>query len=145
MAVERAYQYSYIPQREAETFPQREVEIKHKKKSNTEVKFNIKARTKTISLMVVIGCFFALMVIAMAFATSMAYTNSQLEKTNKGLMGDVQGLKAEIQSQINVGTIEEIASGSLGMVYPVGDQFVQITNKCEVDNFAQILKEEAFN
>ena len=50
-----------------------------------------------------------------------------------------------MQSAVNIGTVEKTAIKKLGMVYPVGSQYVKVRNNVDVDNFAAALKKEAFN
>ncbi len=55
-------------------------------------------------------------------------------------------MKIDIKSSGNIGGIEKVASEQIGMIYPTGADFVDVTkidNKTE--KFASILREEAFN
>jgi DNA-binding transcriptional regulator WhiA len=67
-----------------------------------------------------------------------------LRTENAKIAKEIQTLKVEVKSQSNVGTVESTALKKLGMVYPVGEQFVQI-KKSSSNNFAAQLKKEAFN
>lgn len=67
-----------------------------------------------------------MMVVFTAFASHLAYANNQLQKENQDLANEVQSLKVDIKSAMNIGTIETAASEQLGMVYPTGSQMVTL-------------------
>ena len=142
MAAERAYEtynYTFDPERRPQGMPKTQGENK------VNVVYEGKAKKNMIIGAVAIGLFFILMVIFTAFASNLAYANNQMQKENEDLANEVQSLKVDIKSAMNIGTIESAASGQLGMIYPTGTQFVQIENGGGVENFAETLKKEAFN
>lgn len=138
MATERAYN-SYQINREYKVSPA----IKDKKKVN--IVFNNKTKKNTVTAFVAAGLFFIMLVVFTAVASHLTYTNNQMKKSNEDLTNEIQSIKVDIKSAMNVGTIESAASNQLGMVYPSGTQFVQIENGNGAENFAAALKAEAFN
>ena len=100
---------------------------------------------KTIMLVGVIGILIIMAVALTAFAGYLSYENSNLIKQNDKIASEIKDIEIEMQSAVNIGTVEKTAIKKLGMVYPVGSQYVKVRNNVDVDNFAAALKKEAFN
>ncbi len=135
MSAQRVYTPEYAPVREFKLEP---------KKSNKPF-FNKKAKMKTIMLVGVIGILIIMAVALTAFAGYLSYENSNLIKQNDKIASEIKDIEIEMQSAVNIGTVEKTAIKKLGMVYPVGSQYVKVRNNVDVDNFAAALKKEAFN
>ena len=72
--------------------------------------FNSKTKKHTLTAVIAAGLFFVMMVVFTAFASHLAYANNQLQKENQDLANEVQSLKVDIKSAMNIGTIETAAS-----------------------------------
>lgn len=134
MLAERVYQPYYDEQPLYEA----------KKIDKKEEVLGVKAKIKIMAAIVVAGIVAIAIVVGTAFTSTLLYQNNMIEKENAKIAKQIQILKVEVKSQSNVGTVENTALKKLGMVYPVGEQFVQI-KKSSSKNFAAQLKKEAFN
>lgn len=135
MLAERVYQPQYTEQKVYEAKPV------HKKNADT---LNVKAKISMLLAVVFVGILVSVMVVGTAFASELTYQNNQLKKENAKIAKEIQTIKVEVQASSNVGKIENTALNKLGMVYPAGEQFIQVT-KSEKTGFASKLREEAFN
>lgn len=135
MLAERVYQPQYTERKVYEAKPV------HKKKEDT---LNVKAKISMLLAVVFVGVLVSIMVVGTAFASELTYQNNELKKENAKIAKEIQTIKVEVQASSNVGKIENTALNKLGMVYPAGEQFIQIT-KSDNAGFASKLREEAFN
>lgn len=115
-----------------------------KKIDKKEEVLDVKAKAKIIAAIIVAGILAIAIVVGTAFTSTLLYQNNMIEKENAKLAKQIQTIKVEVKSKSSVGTVETTAIKKLGMVYPVGEQFVQI-KKSTTKNFASQLKQEAFN
>lgn len=146
MAAERVYAStanSYANTYRMERQYQAAPSVKDRRKVN--VVFNSKTKKHTLTAVIAAGLFFVMLVVFTVFASHLAYANNQLQKENQDLANEVQSLKVDIKSAMNIGTIETAASEQLGMVYPTGSQMVTLEKGSGIDNLAAKLKAEAFN
>lgn len=134
-----AYTNTYKVDRKYKTSPA----VKDRRKVN--VVFNSETKKHTLMAVIVAGLFFVMLVVFTAFASHLAYANNQLQKENEDLANEVQSLKVDIKSAMNIGTIETEASEKLGMVYPTGSQLVTLEKDSGIEGLADKLKAEAFN
>ena len=140
MSAERVYAPQYAPQ----YAPEREFKVKPVKKK-VSGEFNTRTKKRMISAIVLGGMVLIALVIGTALISHMAYANNQLRSENKEIASEIQNLKIDVKSATNIGTVESLASEKLGMVYPAGEQFVQLGGvESASDNFAEVLREEAF-
>lgn len=109
------------------------------------VSFTGREKRRTLTLLVLIGCFFLMSVVTTAFTSSLAYGNNAIRSQKEAIVSEIQDLKVEIQGAMNIGMVEELASEKLGMVYPTGEQVVQLSSKVDIENFADVLRKAAFN
>ncbi|HPR24632.1 MAG TPA: cell division protein FtsL [Bacillota bacterium] len=102
-------------------------------------------RKRLMFLVVVAGLICIGIIISSAYAASVAFTNNQLKEQNAALQSEVETLEIKIQSANNIRTIEEKATGELGMVYPEGEQYVVLSGEEKTaDDFGSLLKKQAF-
>ena len=148
MAAERVYAntantytntYTYRVKRQYQADPAA------KDRRKVRVVFNGKTKKHTLTAVIAAGMFFVMMVVLAAFASHLAYANNQLQKENQDLSNEVQSLKVDIKSAMNIGTIETAASDQLGMIYPTGAQLVTLQKGSGIEDLAAKLKAEAFN
>mgnify|MGYP001179532527 CR=1 FL=1 len=103
-------------------------------------------KKRMIMLVLVIGLICIGMVISSAFVASVTYQNNQLKASNEALQSEVDTLQTKLDGATNTSTIAVKASKSLGMVYPSGKKYVQLTTADKPqDNFAGLLKKQAFD
>ena len=138
MLAERVYTPEYAPVREKSVRPVQ------KKKSNTLL--NRKTKIRMIAAIVIISALFIAAVVTTTITAGSAYTNSKIQSENDKIANEIKDIKIEMKGSANIGTIEKMATKKLGMVYPVGSQFVKLHNDSKgMENFAAALKKEAFN
>jgi len=93
-------------------------------------------RKKLMFLVVVAGLICIGIIISSAYAASVAFTNNQLKEQNAALQSEVETLEIKIQSANNIRTIEEKATGELGIVLSGEEK--------TADDFGSLLKKQAF-
>lgn len=135
MLAEKVYQPQYTERKVYEAKPV------HTKKEDI---LNVKAKISMLLAIVFVGVLVTVMVVGTAFASELTYQNNELKKENAKIAKEIQTMRVEVQASSNVGKIENTALNKLGMVYPVGDQFIQV-KKNDQAGFASKLRDEAFN
>lgn len=135
MSAQRVYMPEYAPVRE----------FKLKPKNTKKPVFNKKAKMNSIIAVCIVGLLITIAIVLSATAEYLSYSNSNLQRENEKIASEIKDIDIEMQSAVNVGTIEKTATKKLGMVYPVGSQYVRVKNVDNVENFAAALKKEAFN
>lgn len=135
MAAQRVYTPEYAPVKELKLNP----------KQTNKPLLNKKAKKRTVIAVFLLGIMLVVAVVVTAVAESLSYSNSILQNENEKIASEINDIEIEMQSAVNIGTVEKKATKSLGMVYPVGSQYVKVNTEKNVDNFASALKKEAFN
>jgi cell division protein FtsL len=104
-----------------------------------------KDRKLAVTTVVVLGFIMVGIIFISAYCASLT---SEINKANKeiaALQEDIDYLKLEIESGLNIATIEEKALKELGMIYPTADQFVYVEGiKPDNNDMAQAIKESAY-
>lgn len=104
-----------------------------------------KDRKYAIATIIVLGLIFLGMISVSAYCASI---NDEINKVNREisvLQEEIDFLKVEIESGLNIATIEQKALEELGMIYPTADQFVFAEGKkAKNNNMAQAIKENAY-
>ena len=103
-----------------------------------------KKKRKTIFQFMIVGVLLVMFVAGAAFASSLAYNNNLMADKNKAIDANIQELKVKIQSTMNVAMVEKKALKDLGMIYPTESQIVQLGEENNINNFAEVLRNEAF-
>ena len=114
------------------------------KGGKVSVEFSGRKKRNTILWFLMVGLMLVIFVGSAAYSSSIAYNNNETKQKNEALEANIQELKVQIQSTMNVSMIESKALKELGMVYPSESQIVQLGNGKNIDNFAELLREEAF-
>lgn len=108
--------------------------------------FTKRDRAKLLMLILLIGVLCVAGVVSTAYATQIKYNLNEIAKDNKIIQGEIDNMNVIIQAENNVATIEDKAINQLGMVYPSYDQTVYISqDKEKINNFAMVLREQAYN
>ena len=103
-----------------------------------------KKKRRTIFQFMIVGVLLVMFVAGAAFASSLAYNNNMMADKNKAIDANIQELKVKIQSTMNVAMVEKKALKDLGMIYPTESQIVQLGEGNNINNFAEVLRKEAF-
>ena len=108
--------------------------------------FTNKDRAKLIMLLLVIGILCVAGVVSTAYATQIKYNLNEISKQNQIIQGEIDNINVIIEGENNITKIEDKALNQLGMVYPSYDQIVYISqNNEKINNFASVLREQAYN
>ena len=113
------------------------------------------AREKTMTRKGLVKLLFSLMMIGVllvgtvwtrAMATEIKYSINKINKANALLENDIAVVTVKIESANSIETVEEYASGELGMIYPAAGQCFYIDETREVpDNLVKTIREKAYN
>ena len=141
MSAERKYDYNYQEQILKKT---REKTYEATRLIPEIHELSDKKKRRTIFQVMLVGVLLIMFVAGAAYASSLAYHNNMLVEENEAINANIQELKVEIQSTMNVGMVEKHALKELGMVYPTESQIVQLDNSENMNNFAEALRKEAF-
>lgn len=101
-------------------------------------------KRRTIFQFMLIGIMLVVFVAAGAYASSLAYKNNAMVEKNEAINSNIQELKVQIQSTMNIGMVENVALKELGMIYPTESQMVQLGEEKDIKNFSEVLRNEAF-
>lgn len=118
------------------------IEAEASKKARIELSDRKKRRT--IFQFMLIGVMVIMFVAGAAYASSLAYDNNALVEKNEAINSNIQELKVQIQSTMNIGMVENVALKELGMIYPTESQIIQLGNGKDINNFSEVLRKEAF-
>ncbi len=104
-----------------------------------------KDRKLAIFTVAVLGLVLLGIIFISAYCASLKSEINQVNKDVAIIQEDIDYLKMEIESGLNIATIEEKAVKELGMIYPTADQFEYIDAiKPESNDMAQAIKENAY-
>lgn len=81
-----------------------------------------------------------------AYCASLQHANNELIKENGYLEAEIDSLNSQLIEQINVTTIEQIATDDYGMVFPTAENVIYLDeNKEQEDSLAAVIRSEAYN
>ncbi|MEE3362762.1 MAG: cell division protein FtsL [Anaerovoracaceae bacterium] len=122
------------------------VQPKHRSKEHTGVVLLARDKLFILRAILLIGIMCIGVVITSAFVASVTYQNNQLKAQNAALQSEVDTLQTQVDSATNLSTVASKASDKLGMVFPDGRSYVEITSADKTqDGFAASLKKQAFD
>lgn len=123
-----------------------QVQPKHRSSKRTGVVLSARDKRFILRSILIIGIMCIGVVITSAFVASVTYQNNELKAQNQALQSEVDSLQMEVDSATNLSTIASKASDKLGMVYPEGSKYVEITSADKTQtNFAASLKKQAYD
>ena len=81
-----------------------------------------------------------------AYCACLQHANNELIKENGYLEAEIDSLNSQLIEQINVTTIEQIATDDYGMVFPTAENVIYLDeNKEQEDSLAAVIRSEAYN
>lgn len=140
MSLERNYSVDYQRQK----IEQQKVSIDAEMQNRQHAALLEKKKRRTLFNFVLIGLILVLFVASAAYSSSIAYENNAMVEQNEAINANIQELKVKIQSTMNIGMVENAALKELGMIYPTESQIVQLGNGKNINNFSEVLRNEAF-
>ena len=80
-----------------------------------------------------------------AYCANLQHANNELIKENGYLEAEIDSLNSQLIEQINVTTIEKIATDDYGMVFPTADNVIVLEEgEKQDDSLAAVIKSEAY-
>ena len=139
MLAEKKYGVGYESQ-----LDRRRVDIENDIEKRRALELSDRKKRRTIFQFLLIGVMFIMFVVGAAYASSLAYGNNAMVEENEAINSNIQELKVQIQSTMNIGMVENVALKELGMIYPTESQIVQLSNEKDIKDFSEVLRKEAF-
>lgn len=103
-------------------------------------------KKRILTGIVIIGLICIIMVVIAAYSAELRCENNDLISSNEVLQGEIDTLNIKIKSANNIEHIEKVATKKLGMVYPEAGECVYVSEAdAPMDNFAMVIKEQAYN
>lgn len=145
MAAEKWYEYQDSYKRYGLDMKPKSMKKENIRTSSSAI--SAKDKFRLLLLTVFVGMLCIGLILATAYAASVKCHINSLLKETQAVQGEIENLNVKIESASNIQIIETKAT-ELGMVYPdpASDQLVYFDGSKEAGkNFAQVLKEQAYN
>ena len=102
-------------------------------------------KLNVIAILILSGILCISFVVSSVYANEIQRTINRTVISTQNLYVEIDDLDVKINEGLDISTIENRAVSELGMVYPATEQFVFIKRFPKIANFAQYIRENAYD